>query len=73
MNIKHKSPATVRLSLECDGETTVTTWGEFLAANRLDRDVIRAVWRVVTRELPSVAIGDYDEIVHVSIAEGGAS
>lgn len=73
MNLQHKSPATVRLALECDGETTVTTWGEFLGANRSDRDVVRAVWCVVTRDLPSVAIGDYDEIVHVSIAEGGAA
>lgn len=59
----------MRLSIECDGETIDTTWGEWLAAHRSDRDACRAVWRVVTRDQDATMVRDGSRIVTVRLAK----
>lgn len=71
--MKHRPPSAVPLLLDRDGDTTLTTWGEFLDDNRHDRDVVRAVWRVVTGDFPhAIIVGDDKSLVTVRLAEGGA-
>lgn len=76
MKTIHRSPSTVALSLECDGETTVTTWGEFLAANRRNpqfREHARNVWQVITKQRDAVALIDVasSSVITVRRGEGG--
>lgn len=52
----HHAPSLTRLRLTLAGESTVTTWGEFLSAYREQRAVARSVYDVVCGSVRSVVV-----------------